>query len=251
MKKNEISANDFRKAIETGVLSVENGKIKTNNLEPEYKEHLKQTKLFDDKELIDVSKLDEKQKKEVQKELNEDMLKHLRLLHSQNKAIFLPFNTPSLKNSKKIVQMNTKLSVCHKKELKKGSDNVWYCSQCDKPAQRLTRPSLISSDLVQEYEKNINPVLASNKAKWDSIVSETSFPLIVGFYFIRDSRRSFDFVNSCQVVLDLMVNNCYMPDDSMIYIVPDFLGYHIDQERPGAIICLMDKELITLKYKNL
>lgn len=61
-------------------------------------------------------------------------------------------------------------------------------------------------------------------------------PFKIGFYFIRDSKRRFDYVNICQLPLDLMVKYNWIKDDNMQEVIPFFLGYEIDKERAGVII---------------
>ena len=61
-------------------------------------------------------------------------------------------------------------------------------------------------------------------------------PYKIGFYFIRDSKRSFDYVNVAQLPLDLMQENEWIENDNMENIIPVFLGYEVDKENAGVRI---------------
>ena len=63
--------------------------------------------------------------------------------------------------------------------------------------------------------------------------------MVVGFYFIRDSRRKFDYVNPLQTVQDAMVKHKWIEDDNMEMLLPIFEGYHVDKERAGVHITIL------------
>jgi Holliday junction resolvase RusA-like endonuclease len=69
-------------------------------------------------------------------------------------------------------------------------------------------------------------------------------PLKIGFYFVRDSRRKFDFVNIVQTVQDLMVRAEWLADDNMDEMVPvpvevDGTFYRVDKYHPGVYIMVL------------
>ena len=70
-------------------------------------------------------------------------------------------------------------------------------------------------------------------------------PTRVGMFFIRDSRRRFDYINACQIVADLMVKNDWLVDDNADYFVPVFLGYKVDKTCPGVILTVVEETVIT------
>lgn len=66
-------------------------------------------------------------------------------------------------------------------------------------------------------------------------------PLEIGFHFVRDSKRKFDFHNIVQIVLDLMTAHNFIYDDNMDYVLPYPLklkgcAYSIDKKNPGVWI---------------
>jgi ribosomal protein L37AE/L43A len=203
---------------------------------------------------IDISKLPVAKQKhaiiEMQKDLNSDMLEYLRELYNNKKTVFIKGNTPSLKNSKEIMQLFTKNSVCHKAPLYKNNDGVWYCTKCNQPAQRLTRPTLIASKTVLAFKKETEGLWLQNKPKWVEMRKDKPNPFVIGFYFIRKSKHSFDYNNASHILLDLMTDYQYYVDDDMIHVIPEFLGYHYDKENPGAIITFMDPTLYKLKQER-
>ena len=66
----------------------------------------------------------------------------------------------------------------------------------------------------------------------------------IGFYFVRDSRRKFDFVNLVQTIQDIMVRSEWLPDDNMDEMVPvpieiDGWCYRVDKNQPGVYIVVL------------
>jgi hypothetical protein len=63
-----------------------------------------------------------------------------------------------------------------------------------------------------------------------------SFPLDIGLYFIRDSRREFDGINAAQIIFDLMQKYQWVSNDNMDVLRHHDLGYHVDRNNTGVII---------------
>lgn len=215
---------------------------------------MKQIPIFDNKEelLNDIERNKEKII-ELQEVWNQDLLSYLRGKHKQNQAIFVPGNVPSQKNSKEIGIINTKNSVCCNALLVKKANKVWECSECKQIAQRKTITTLRSSDLVLEYKKVTSYIINTKIGTWKKMIEGKQPYYNVGFYFIRKSKNTWDWVNACQVLLDLIKDEKdkkgniipkWIKDDNMLYIKPYFLGYHYDKKNPGVIITLMDEYLI-------
>ncbi|MDK4479942.1 hypothetical protein [Fusobacterium necrophorum] len=121
--------------------------------------------------------------------------------------IFIAGNVPSSKNSKEI---------CWNKNMK--------------------RPILTNSKTVKNY-------LKAHEHEWKNPKTIKEFkkklegkekPYRIGFYFIRDSRRKFDFINAAQLPCDLMARHGWIDDDNANEIVPVFLGYETDKENAGV-----------------
>jgi hypothetical protein len=125
-------------------------------------------------------------------------------------GIFIPGNVPSSKNSKRI-------------------------------AGPIKKRILINSELVMEYKGAVVPFFIDNASSVRQMITGKSFPLIIRFTFVRDSKRRFDFPNAVQILLDLMQEYMWIPDDSMDYVLPipplpPSPGYYIDKDHCGVSI---------------
>jgi len=121
-----------------------------------------------------------------------------------NEFIFIPLNTPSSKNSKQ-----------------------W------------TGKFLVSSKPVQRYIKETKELWIANKDIFHSMTKGSKKPYKIGLYFIRDSRRKFDYINAAQILFDLMVKYEWIDDDNCDEILPLFLGYEVDKQNAGVRIFLI------------
>jgi Holliday junction resolvase RusA-like endonuclease len=125
--------------------------------------------------------------------------------------IFIGGNTPSLKNSKRVVRM------------------------------RNGATTLLPSQTVVNYVKKHGHEYMDNIDTWNEMLfkSPKDYPIKVGLRFVRDSRRRFDYINAAQIVLDLMVKHGYLPDDDAAHVVPVFLGYELNKDAPGVEITIL------------
>lgn len=128
------------------------------------------------------------------------------------KGIFIPFNVPSSKNSKQ-----------------------W------------TGKMLIHSKTTRNYIRDTKQLYIQAKEEFDSQVVhcaglEPTMPIHIDLYFVRSSRRKFDYINPAQTVQDLMVKYGWIEDDNCDVIVPHFSGYHVDKENPGVIIKVLKND---------
>ena len=130
------------------------------------------------------------------------------------KRIFIPGNVPSSKNSKQ-----------------------W------------TGKMLIHSKATRNYIRDTKQHYINNTQNFYEQVVEQglneksllpTFPIHIDFYFIRSSRRKFDFINPAQTVQDLMVKYGWIEDDNCDIIMPHFSGYHVDKKNPGVLIKVLD-----------
>jgi len=164
-------------------------------------------------------------------------------------ALFFPGNTPSLKNSKEIFQVYSKNSNCCGAPILRYKTNgklIAICSKCKK-AVNLKRPIIVSSKPVREYKERYAKVFMSNKPQFLKLTSKYSKPFLLGFYFIRDSKRKFDYINAKQILLDMMRDYKYFgtddeADDDTKNVIDFSLGYTIDKARPGAYIVILNNE---------
>ena len=100
---------------------------------------------------------------------------------------------------------------------------------------------MISSGPTQRYKANTAWYWKLYKQKFDKMVRGKERPYNVALFFIRDSRRRFDYINIAQIIFDLMVDYSYLCDDSAEYVIPIFAGYAVDKEKSGVIISVYDE----------
>lgn len=125
------------------------------------------------------------------------------------KGIYIPYNVPSSKNSK---QWTGKMLI-HSKTTRTYIKN--------------TKQHYIK--LKEEFDKQVAQVLGGTNI-------EHHLPLHIDMFFLRSSKRKFDYINPAQTVQDLMVKYDWIEDDNCDIIVPHFSGYRVDKENPGVII---------------
>ena len=120
--------------------------------------------------------------------------------------IFIKGNTPSSKNSKQFVT------------LKSG------------------KTMLLNSKTVQKYIKESKGDWLVNKNEFLKMLKGKEKPYKIELYFIRDSKRRFDYINAAQIVFDLMQEYGYIEDDDSTNVIPVFKGFEVDKARAGVEI---------------
>ena len=123
--------------------------------------------------------------------------------------IFIAGNTPSSKNSKQFVT------------LKSG------------------KTLLINSKTVQKYIKESKADWLVNKNEFLKMLKGKEKPYKIELYFIRDSKRRFDYINASQIIFDLMQEYGYIEDDDSSNIIPIFKGFEVDKVRTGVKIDIL------------
>jgi hypothetical protein len=122
-------------------------------------------------------------------------------------AIFIPGNVPSSKNSKQ-----------------------W------------TGKILIDSEVTRRYRANTAIFWKAHRTDFLKMVKDKPKPLLIGFHFVRNSRRRFDFCNMVQILQDMAVQYGWLPDDNCDEMLPfpmqdeDNRWYAIDKNNPGVYI---------------
>ena len=153
----------------------------------------------------------------------------------KNELIWVPYNTPALKNSKVKTGRGIFSSPTVKKYLRKLGIQS-YSSGKKIVKGYVTRPNEFEK-LRQQFEKAL-----LNKG----------FPVLICFHFIRDSKRLFDFGNATEIIFDLLTAHDIIPDDNISFIFPSIMTvdgilpneenirelewYSIDKECPGVWI---------------
>ena len=120
--------------------------------------------------------------------------------------IFIAGNTPSSKNSKQFVT------------LKNG------------------KKLLLNSKIVRKYIYKSEMDWRFNKTEFFKMLKGKEKPYKIELYFIRDSRRKFDYINAAQIIFDLMQEYGYIEDDDSQNIIPVFKGFEVDKARAGVEI---------------
>lgn len=120
--------------------------------------------------------------------------------------IFIKGNTPSSKNSKQFVT------------LKNG------------------KTMLLNSKTVQKYIKNSKADWIKNKTDFLKMLKDKEKPYKIELYFIRDSKRRFDYINAAQIIFDLMQEYGYIEDDDSTNVIPVFSGFEVDKVKSGVMI---------------
>lgn len=127
-------------------------------------------------------------------------------MNKDNKQFFIPFNTPSSKNSRQ-----------------------W------------TGKFLVSSKNTQEWRKLTRKEWENQKDSFLKSLEGLSKPYNIEFTFIRKSKHKFDYVNPLQTVLDEMTHHGWIEDDNADIIKPFFGDYVYDKNNPGVFIRILDK----------
>ena len=125
--------------------------------------------------------------------------------------IFITGNTPSSKNSKRIITITNK-----------------------KTGKKTTR--LINSEVTEKYIKTSKTDWILNKRNFLKMLVGKEKPYRIELFFIRDSKRRFDYINSAQIVFDLMQCYGYIDDDDSTNVIPIFRGFEVDKARAGVKI---------------
>ena len=142
----------------------------------------------------------------------------------ENELIFIPGNVPSSKNSR----INTKHGSFASKTVKSDLNSLGIQSYSS------------SKKLVKGYVNKPN-LIENLREDFLKQTSGKQLPLEIGFHFVRDSRRKFDFHNIVQVVLDLLTASDFIIDDNMDCVIPfalkrDGKFYSVDKENCGVWI---------------
>lgn len=113
-----------------------------------------------------------------------------------------------------------------------------------KNSKQWTGKYLISSKTVRNYINKFSYQFYSleNIKKFKEMLKDKEKPYKIGFYFIRDTKRKFDYINILQIVCDLMVKAGMIEDDNADEIIPVFLGYEVNKENSGVRIEVLNEK---------
>ena len=167
-------------------------------------------------------------------EETDDLYELLKLMIKRKHAMFIPGNIPSLKNSKEIVQAPTKNSTCCNAGLMKNN-NILICTQCLKPTRRKTNPYLVPSKTVEAYVKRTLNVWLDNKTNFFRVFGDKR-PINCALFFVRDSKRRYDYHNAQQIIGDLMIKYGMLSDDDKNNVKFLPIGSIVDESCCGVIM---------------
>lgn len=139
------------------------------------------------------------------------------------KEYFIPFNTPSSKNGK----VKTGRGVFHGKTVKDYLNKLGIVSFSS------------SKKEMKSYKNKPNLFLQSLEG-----FEIKEYPVKLGFHFVRDSHRRWDFHNLVQLPLDLMTAANIIEDDDMTHIIPfpyqkNCKWFTVDKNNPGLYITIL------------
>lgn len=109
-----------------------------------------------------------------------------------------------------------------------------------KNSKQWTGKTLIKSKTVRNYLKQYEIQYKLKANEFKEMIKNKKKPYYIGFYFIRNSKRKFDYNNLTQLPQDLMVKYEWLDDDNADYLIPIGLGYTVDKAKAGLIITVLD-----------
>jgi len=105
-----------------------------------------------------------------------------------------------------------------------------------KNSKQWTGKFLVYSKTASKYVKNTKEDYINNKDKFLSMIEGKNKPYKIEFYFIRDTKRKFDYINAAQLPLDLMQKYEWLEEDNCDNVLPIFKGYEVNKEKAGVFI---------------
>lgn len=147
-------------------------------------------------------------------------------MHDNDNLIWIPGNVPSSKNSR----INTNRGSFASKTVKAYLNKLGIQSYSS--SKKLVKGYVNKPNLIEELKEEFNKQIKGKK-----------LPLEIGFHFVRDSKRKFDFHNIVQVILDLLTAHDIIIDDNMDCVIPyalklDNKWYSTDKENSGVWITI-------------
>jgi len=116
--------------------------------------------------------------------------------------IYIPYNTPSSKNSKVVTKSGM----------------------------------IVSSKLCYRWLKNTKNVWIDKKESFHKQLVGFQPPYHIVFGFVRDTKRKFDFINAAQIICDTMQKYEWLENDDCTVIIPYFLPHRVDKQKAGCYI---------------
>lgn len=126
------------------------------------------------------------------------------------KAIFIPGNVPSSKNSRSLAIVNGK-------------------------------PKSFESKLCRDYRKQNSGLFMDLHKVFSQRIAGKSKPYRIEFLFARKTKQRFDHHNAVQLLLDMMSEYGWIADDNAdeALAIPPMQPYFISKEKPGVYITVL------------
>ena len=118
-----------------------------------------------------------------------------------------------------------------------------------KNSKQWTGKYLVWSKVAQKYRANTAWYWKIYKGEFHKMLEGKEKPYKVAFFFVRDSKRKFDFVNVVQTCQDIMCEYSWLEDDCIDIMLPvpvpeldPIYGtrwYAVDKDKPGVYISVL------------
>ena len=109
-----------------------------------------------------------------------------------------------------------------------------------KNGRRWTGRYFIVSKQTQRYYKNSKKYWIEYKKEIKKLLkgkdSQNKAPYRITFKFVRKSRHKFDYINPAQTIQDQMVKFGWITDDNADEMIPIFLKFEYNKDKPGVYI---------------
>ena len=100
---------------------------------------------------------------------------------------------------------------------------------------------IASSKKSKESDVDLMYQLRDKRQEWGDMTKGLEYPLYIAFKVFRKTSRAFDYINIFQGLLDCMVQEEWLPDDNMNYVVPVFKEWKKDKDNPRCEISIILK----------
>lgn len=120
---------------------------------------------------------------------------------------FIPFNTPSSKNGR-----------------------------------RVFNGYLVKSALTEKWIRKTRKYWKAQTKEFKASLSSLKPPYYIEFTFITKTRAKFDYNNKADTVLDAMVQHGWLEDDNVTIVKPYYGDWIHNKDDPGVIIKILSKK---------
>lgn len=112
-----------------------------------------------------------------------------------------------------------------------------------KNSRRWTGKYFIGSKQTMRYYKETKGYWLEHKKDFLKMIKDldSKKPYKIAFKFVRKSRHKFDYLNPAQTVQDQMVKYGWISDDNADEMIPIFLEYEYNKDKPGVYISVINK----------